>query len=159
MKAASQFFGPFESLRKRNSAECAVVLWMLKMCCEKYIGGGYHRCVQSQHCLTLSYFYSLALYLVYVRALRIACEHFNLSHTNIHTHILKSLKLYSVHSITVFYVLLYVSHAFALWSFWFLSFDLFFFSFQGANTRTHTYRSHSVFHLNVVNNSKELQSS
>lgn len=30
---------------------------------------------------TLSYFYSLALYLVYVRALRIACEHLWVSHT------------------------------------------------------------------------------
>lgn len=30
---------------------------------------------------TLSYFYSLALYLVYVRALRIACEHLCVSHT------------------------------------------------------------------------------
>lgn len=147
-------FGPFEDQKnkKKNTIRNTAV-WMLKMCCE------IHSCLlarslaRSFACLpscaksafsTLSYFYSLALYLVYVRALRIACEHLCVSHTqNMYT--ITSHREYTFHC-SIFYMCLVYLLACLLtfWS-WFLSFVF----------PTSQYTSPLVFHLNV-NNNKEL---
>lgn len=91
-------FGPFEDRPAQHSTAehehehtHSSSAWMRKMCCGKhsfYLPVCQPACLLASHlsCAksafpTLSYFYSLALYLVYVRALRIACEHLWVSHT------------------------------------------------------------------------------